>query len=209
MKHKVYIRQFNEIPYLSAWQSMQEFTNNRDEKTIDELWFLEHPAVFTQGLAGKPEHILNPGSIPVIQTDRGGQVTYHGPGQMIVYFLMDIRRKNLGIRSFVSKIEQAVIDLLADHQILATANLCAPGVYIQGDKIASIGLRIRKGASYHGLSFNIEMDLSPFQCINPCGMRDLRVVQLKDFVNHLNKNEIKNKLITHLCRHLGYTEVFD
>lgn len=204
-KNTVYTRNLGLIDYLEAWHAMQSFTNQRHENTSDEFWCLQHPAVFTQGQAGKPEHILNAGDIPVIQTDRGGQVTYHGPGQCVVYLLADIRRMGLGVRSFVSKIEQSVIDLLADYHIKAANDPKAPGVYVDGAKICSLGLRIRRGMSFHGLSLNVDMDLSPFQQINPCGVANLPVVQMHDFIVDLNYNEVQQRLIRHLCHHLDYS----
>lgn len=170
-------------PYPAIWQEMKDFTDRRTENTHDEIWFLEHPAVFTQGQAGKPEHILNAGNIPVIQTDRGGQVTYHGPGQLVVYFLLDVRRRHMGVRALVTLIEESIITLLSAHfGIPAYARQDAPGVYINQAKIASLGLRIRHGCSYHGLAFNIDMDLSPFARINPCGFQNLAVTRLIDYI---------------------------
>ncbi|MBV1775072.1 lipoyl(octanoyl) transferase LipB [Burkholderiaceae bacterium DAT-1] len=160
---------------------MQAFTDARSESTPDELWLLEHPPVYTQGQAGKPEHVLNPGNIPIIQIDRGGQVTYHGPGQLVAYPLIDLTRRKLGVRELVRRIEQSVIDLLADFDIHAYGKVDAPGVYVDEAKIASIGLRIRNGKSYHGVAVNIGMDLEPFSRINPCGYQGLRMVQLNDF----------------------------
>src|SRR3990167_7390515 len=147
-------------------KKMQEFTDSRDENTPDEIWLLEHPPVFTQGLAGKPEHILNPHAIPVVQTDRGGQVTYHGPGQLVVYTLIDLKRKHLHTREFVRTLEKCVIDVLSELSIAAVSKCDAPGVYVNNEKICSIGLRVRKGCSYHGIAFNIDMDLTPFSYIN-------------------------------------------
>lgn len=176
------LRKLHQREYTETLQAMQEFTQARTSATTDEIWWVEHPPVYTQGLAGKPEHILHSGSIPVIQTDRGGQVTYHGPGQLVLYLLVDIKRKQLTIRKLVCAIEQAVIRLLLTYNIKAYAKPNAPGVYIDDAKIAALGLRIRKGCSYHGLSFNIDMDLEPFSRINPCGFKHLKIVQLKDFL---------------------------
>lgn len=159
---------------------MQQFTDLRDENTADEIWLLEHPPVFTLGLNGKEEHILDAGGIPVIQCDRGGQVTYHGPGQLVVYCLLDLKRRNLGVKQLVNKIEQAVIDLLAESDIKSQRRDKAPGIYINESKIAALGLRVRRGCCYHGLSLNIDMNLEPFTRINPCGFPDLQAVQLKD-----------------------------
>ena len=179
-KSPILIRHLGLVPYQPTYQAMQHFTNNRNAETLDELWVLQHPPVYTLGQAGKPEHILNPGHIPIVQTDRGGQVTYHGPGQLIVYLLMDIKRRNWGVKQLVHALEQAVIDYLASQKITANRRKQAPGVYINQRKIASLGLRIRRGRSYHGLSFNIDMDLTPFQGINPCGYAGLEVTQLRD-----------------------------
>ncbi len=192
------VRQLGEQPYLDTWQAMRELTDARTKDTPDELWLLEHPPVFTQGQAGKAEHILNPGDIPVIQTDRGGQVTYHGPGQIIAYPLIDLRRRGLSIRDIVSTLEQSVIDLLAEYNIHAAARRDAPGVYIDGAKIASIGLRVRKGCSYHGLSFNVDMDLAPFSRINPCGYENLPVTQLAAFQEDIDRPALAMQLAGHV-----------
>ncbi len=165
--------------YLPVWQRMKHFTDARDASTGDEIWVVEHPPVFTQGQAGKPEHILAPGDIPVVQTDRGGQVTYHGPGQVVIYLLLDIRRRSLGVRALVSLIEDAVIRYLRSLGIDASARADAPGVYVGQAKIAALGLRIRKGRSYHGLSFNVNPDLEPFTRVNPCGYEGMEVTSLQ------------------------------
>ncbi|MCH7880745.1 MAG: lipoyl(octanoyl) transferase LipB [Proteobacteria bacterium] len=167
--------------YRQTWDSMKDFTHNRDAQTADELWITEHAPVFTQGLNGKAEHLLDTGDIPVIQIDRGGQVTYHGPGQLVLYCLVDIQRLGLGIRSFITRIEKSIIGLLCQYGLEAVARVKAPGVYVDEAKIAALGLRIRKGCCYHGLSLNIDMDLRPFKCINPCGYEGLEVTQLVDF----------------------------
>jgi lipoyl(octanoyl) transferase len=164
-----------------TWQAMQDFTNGRDSHTIDELWLTEHAPVFTQGLNGRAEHLLAPGDIPVLQIDRGGQVTYHGPGQLVLYCLLNITRLGLGVKGLVALIEQSVIDLLRDYGIDANGRSGAPGVYVGEAKIAALGLRIRKGCCYHGLSLNVDMDLEPFSRINPCGYQGLAVTQLRDF----------------------------
>lgn len=176
------VKELGRQPYQPTWDAMRAFTDSRGAEAPDELWLLEHDPVYTQGLAGRAEHILSPGDIPVVQTDRGGQVTYHGPGQLVVYPLLDLKRLGIGIRSLVRLLEQAVIDLLASHGVSASRREGAPGVYVDGAKIAQLGLKVRRGCSYHGLAFNIDMDLEPFARINPCGFADLRVVQLKDFV---------------------------
>jgi len=170
-------------PYLPVWQSMSRFTDERTAETPDQLWLVEHEPVFTQGRAGKPEHLLMPGDIPVVASDRGGQVTYHGPGQVVLYPLLDVRRRGLGVRELVTLLENAVIDLLAMHDVEANARVDAPGVYIGAEKIASLGLRIRRGCSFHGVALNIDMDLSPFTRINPCGYAGLMMTQLRDRVS--------------------------
>ena len=196
-------REFPEAGFEDLAQKMREFTDARNENTPDELWIVEHTPVYTLGQAGKPEHILNPKNIPVIQTDRGGQVTYHGPGQLVVYLLIDIRRKKMGVRSLVTAIENSIIDLLKKYNITAQAKCDAPGVYVGDDKICSIGLRIRKGCSYHGLAFNINMDISPFLGINPCGYTGLKMVQLKDFGVEKTPFEIAPELVACLNNHLN------
>lgn len=166
--------------YTPVWHDMQRFTDERGVDTPDELWLVEHPPVFTVGLNGKPEHLLAPGGIDVVKVDRGGQVTYHGPGQVVLYLLVDLRRRGLGVRALVSRMEQAVVDLLRDYGIAAYARQDAPGVYVDGAKVASLGLRVRRGCSYHGLALNVDMDLEPFGRINPCGYPGLAVTQLRD-----------------------------
>lgn len=170
-------------PYLPVWQAMSRFTDERTGETPDQLWLVEHEPVFTQGRAGKPEHLLTPGDIPVVASDRGGQVTYHGPGQVVLYPLLDVRRRGLGVRELVTLLEHAVIDLLATHGVDAQARADAPGVYVGARKIASLGLRIRRGCSFHGVALNIDMDLSPFARINPCGYAGLAMTQLRDQVS--------------------------
>ena len=159
--------------YVSCWERMKAFTDNRSEQTPDELWLLEHPPVFTQGQAGKAEQILNPGDIPIVHTDRGGQVTYHGPGQLVAYVLFDLKRHGIGIRTMIERLEETVISTLASYGIEGKGRRDAPGVYVGEAKICSIGLRVRRGYSYHGIAFNINMDLEPFQRINPCGFKNL------------------------------------
>ena len=166
------------VDYAPVLASMRQFTDTRDENTADELWLLQHPRVFTQGQAGKAEHVLAPGDIPVIQVDRGGQVTYHGPGQSVIYLLVDIKRRGMGVRNLVSLIEDAIVQLLSEYQIDAAANPEAPGVYVGSEKIASLGLRVRRGCTYHGLSLNVDMDLEPFRRINPCGFAGLQVTSM-------------------------------
>jgi lipoyl(octanoyl) transferase len=192
-------------PYESTWQAMRDYTDRRDHNSQDQLWLLEHPPVFTLGQAGKPEHLLSPGEIPVIQTDRGGQVTYHGPGQLIAYLMLDLRRANLGVRALVSQLELAVIALLNDYDVEGRPRSDAPGVYVGEQKIASLGLRVRHGCSFHGLSLNVDMDLEPFQRINPCGHPGLRVTQLADFGIHADLPSLGLALSNHLAKGLGYT----
>lgn len=166
--------------YSACWQAMKDFTDTRTVNTIDQCWFVEHPAVLTLGQAGKPEHILQHSDIPIIHTDRGGQVTYHAPGQLILYFLIDLKRKNISVRNCVAMMEQAVINVLALYGLSANIKQGAPGVYINDAKIAALGLRVRRGCTYHGLSVNVDMDLTPFTLINPCGYEGLQVAQLRD-----------------------------
>ena len=166
------------MDYQPTLDAMRSFTDERGADTPDELWLLQHPRVFTQGQAGKAEHVLAPGDIPVIQVDRGGQVTYHGPGQWVVYLLVDVRRRNMGVRSLVTLIEESLVTLLAEYGIEAVARADAPGVYAGDSKIASLGLRVRRGCSYHGLALNVDMDLEPFQRINPCGFEGLQVTSM-------------------------------
>ncbi|CEK10679.1 lipoyl(octanoyl) transferase [Legionella hackeliae] len=180
-------------PYSTVWNDMKEFTSTRSEQTVDELWLLEHSPVYTQGQAGKAEHVLNPRSIPIIQSDRGGQVTYHGPGQLVGYILMDIRRQHLGIRTLVSQLEQVLISMLAYYQIEATTRQGAPGVYVNDKKIASIGLRVKNGCTYHGIALNVAMDLSPFDGINPCGYAKLQMTQISDYVSDVSVSSVSKQ----------------
>ena len=177
----ILVKNLGRSDYRETWRAMQDFTNARDQDTADELWITEHPPVFTQGLNGRAEHLLAPGDIPVVQIDRGGQVTYHGPGQLVLYCLLDITRLGLGVKGLVALIETSVIDLLQGYHITAQGRPGAPGVYVGAAKIAALGLRIRKGCCYHGLSLNVDMDLEPFTRINPCGYQGLAVTQLLDF----------------------------
>ncbi|MCU7798071.1 MAG: lipoyl(octanoyl) transferase LipB [Candidatus Thiodiazotropha sp. (ex Semelilucina semeliformis)] len=195
-------------PYATTWSAMQAYTDHRHESGEDQLWLLEHPPVFTQGQAGKSEHLLDPGEIPVIQTDRGGQVTYHGPGQLVAYLLLDLRRAGLGIRALVTLLEEAVIALLATYGIAAAARIDAPGVYVDEAKIASIGLRVRHGCSFHGLSLNVDMDLEPFSRINPCGFPGLTVTQLAQLSNQTDLPRVGEDLARQLASRLGYTLSF-
>ena len=174
------VRHLGQVDYRSTWERMQQFTAARTGETADELWFLEHPPVFTLGMAGRREHLLAPGDIPVVTSDRGGQVTYHGPGQLVVYTLIDLRRAGLGVRDLVTALEQSVIQYAATLGVTASARREAPGVYVAGRKLASVGIRIRRGCSYHGVALNVNMDLEPFLRINPCGYAGLAMVQLSD-----------------------------
>lgn len=198
------IRQLGKRDYQQVWQEMIDFTNRREEHTSDQLWLVEHPPVYTQGLNGKAEHLVNPGNIPVVESDRGGQVTYHGPGQMVLYLLIDLRRKGLGVRSLVSALENSTIALLRQYGIFASARSDAPGVYVDGAKIASLGLRVRRGCSYHGLSLNVAMDLEPFNRINPCGMAGLSVTSLENLGVEVNTFEPAPPLIKELMKILDY-----
>ncbi|MEK9647745.1 MAG: lipoyl(octanoyl) transferase LipB [Gammaproteobacteria bacterium] len=176
------------VDYESTWSAMNAFTLGRDENQEDECWFLQHNPVFTLGQAGKPEHILNPHQIPVVNTDRGGQVTYHGPGQLVAYLLVDIKRRKIGIRQLVDLIENSIIELLDGYGIVAATRKGAPGVYVEEKKIAALGLRIKQGCSYHGLSLNVDMDLEPFSYINPCGYPGMSVTQLRELLEEPQEN---------------------
>ena len=186
---------------------MKSFTENRDSDTLDELWTLEHNSIFTQGLSGKPEHLLKETQIPIIQSDRGGQITYHAPGQLIIYCLIDIKRLGIGIKKMVSMIEQSLIELLSSYDITAHTLKGAPGVYVNDSKIAALGLKVKQGRTYHGLSLNIDMDLSPYTLINPCGYSDLKVTQMRNLTNNiLNISDIKHELSEHLIDSVEKTQ---
>ncbi|MDH5182112.1 MAG: lipoyl(octanoyl) transferase LipB [Gammaproteobacteria bacterium] len=200
------IRELGRREYLPVYHAMQNFNAQREANTADEIWLVEHPPVFTQGLNGKPQHLLDPGAIPVIPVDRGGQVTYHGPGQLTAYLLLDLKRLGLGVRGIVSIIETAIIQLLAEYGISAQHRPDAPGVYVAGAKIAALGLRIRRGCSYHGLSLNVDMDLTPFSLINPCGYPGLSVTQLRTLGVTDSLQQVADRLTPHLARQLGYNE---
>jgi lipoyl(octanoyl) transferase len=191
-------------PYEESLSAMEDFVAGRQATTTDEIWYLQHPPVFTQGMAGKPEHLLDPGNIPVIQTDRGGQVTYHGPGQIVSYILIDINRRQLGVRKLVELLEQSVISLLREYNLDAYGDRKAPGVYVDKAKIAALGLRVKKHSTYHGLSLNVDMDLGPFQRINPCGYRGLQVSSLKMLGIHETLESVQSKLHYHLTATLDY-----
>lgn len=203
---RIRLRRLGLAEYEPVWRRMQAYTDQRDEGALDELWLVQHPPVFTQGQAGKAEHVLAPGAIPVIQVDRGGQVTYHGPGQIVAYPLVDISRKGIGVRDFVCRIEEAIIRVLAQYGVPGERMAGAPGIYVNGAKIASIGLRVRRGCTFHGLALNVDMDLEPFQRINPCGYAGLQVTQLSAFVQ-ARLGEVEDRLVASLQQRLGYSEV--
>lgn len=200
---QIVIRKLGLRDYEPVWRAMQNFTDTRDETTPDEIWFCDHHPVFTLGLSTNREHLLAPGDIPVVQIDRGGQVTYHGPGQLMIYPLLDIRRAGIGVRSLVTALEQCVVDLAAEFGIRAASRSDAPGVYVDGAKLASVGLRIRGGASFHGMALNVQVDLEPFSRINPCGFENLELTDLRRLGAASDLNEVGNRLLPHLLRHLG------
>ena len=189
--------------YEPVWRAMQRFTDARDQDTPDELWLVEHEPVFTLGQAGKPEHVLAPGDIPVLHVDRGGQVTYHGPGQIVLYPLLDLRRIGIGVREYVCRIEQAIIDTLDEWNIGGQRREGAPGVYVAGAKVAALGIRVRRGCTFHGLAFNIGMDLEPFHRINPCGYQGLQVTSLRDLGGPSGMDAVKPVLLDHIARQFG------
>jgi len=195
------------MDYSHVWQAMKDFTDSRDNTVADELWLVEHPAVFTQGQAGKAEHLLVPGDIEVVKVDRGGQVTYHGPGQQVVYVMVNLRRKKIGVRQLVTLIENSIVSALADYNVTAYAKADAPGVYVDEKKIASLGLRVRKGCSFHGLAMNVNMDLSPFLRINPCGYAGLEMVQTADLQGPTDTASASNALVKHLINLLEANNV--
>ena len=197
------LRDLGRQAYEPVWRAMQAFTDARDGDTPDELWLVEHEPDFTLGQAGKPEHVLMPGDIPVIHVDRGGQVTYHGPGQIVLYPLLDLKRLKIGVREYVCRIEQSIIDTLADWNIEAVRREGAPGVYVAGAKIAALGIRVRRGCTFHGLAFNIAMDLAPFQRINPCGYAGLQVTSMVDLGGPSGPDAVKPALVEHLAAQFG------
>ena len=202
------IRELGQLDYERTWLAMQRFTDERKlvPDTQDEVWLVQHPPVFTQGQAGKAEHLLLPGDIPVVKSDRGGQVTYHDPGQLVAYLMLDVRRLGYGVRELVTRMEQCLIDLLASYGVSAAAKADAPGVYVDGAKIASLGLRIRNGCSFHGLALNVDMDLEPFRRINPCGYAGLAMTQLRDQAGPIDFAEVGVQLRAQLVKHLDYAE---
>jgi len=195
------------LPYEPVWKAMQDFTDQRDAATEDEIWVLQHNPVFTQGQAGKAEHVLSPGDIPVVQVDRGGQVTYHGPGQLVVYLMLDIDRLGLGARELVTQIEKSIISVLKLYGIESEAKQDAPGIYISDKKVGSIGLRIRKGKSFHGLALNVDMDIEPFTRINPCGHEGLEMTQLASFPNTEALEQVAGRLVRAIQEAFGYTDI--
>ncbi|MDV7104783.1 lipoyl(octanoyl) transferase LipB [Vibrio sp. TH_r3] len=207
MEDQLVVRDLGLQDYEPVWKAMHAFTDRRDTDTVDEIWLVEHNPVFTQGQAGKAEHLLNTGNIPVVKSDRGGQVTYHGPGQLVAYFLINLRRKKIGVRELVTHIENLVINTLSNFNIESSARSDAPGVYTDGKKICSLGLRIRKGCSFHGLALNINMDLSPFLRINPCGYQGMEMVQVSELGGPSSINTVSNSLLKELTLLLNYEHV--
>jgi lipoyl(octanoyl) transferase len=199
------IKRLGRVDYEPTWHAMQRFTDERDEHTPDEIWFLEHPPVYTLGMNASPAHVLAPGDIPVVQIDRGGQVTYHGPGQLVVYPLVDLRRAKLGVRDLVTALERSVIDYVAELGIAAECRRSAPGVYVNDRKLASVGIRIRRGSSYHGIAINVNLDAEPFSRINPCGYAGLEITRLADLTRVNSVDEAAKGLEPHLLRALGFT----
>jgi len=194
------VKRLGRAEYVPTWEAMKALTTARTPDTPDELWLVEHPPVYTLGLAGKPEHLLRGTDIPVVHIDRGGQITYHGPGQIVAYLMIDLKRRGIGVKELVSRMEQAVIDLLADYGITAQRRDKAPGVYVNDAKIAALGLRIKSGCSYHGLALNVDMDLTPYQAINPCGYAGLEVTQTRDLGIEDGLDTLQDKLVVHLER---------
>ncbi|MFW1238207.1 lipoyl(octanoyl) transferase LipB [Vibrio parahaemolyticus] len=207
MQHQLVVKRLGRQDYEPVWKAMHEFTDQRTEETPDEVWLVEHNPVFTQGQAGKAEHLINTGDIPVVQSDRGGQVTYHGPGQLVAYFLINLRRKKLGVRDLVTTIENLVINTLKAYNIDSAVRPDAPGVYVDGKKICSLGLRIRKGCSFHGLALNVNMDLTPFLRINPCGYAGMEMVQVSQFNGPSDVETVEKQLIEELVTLLDYERV--
>ena len=202
-RHPGVVRQLGRQPYEPVWRAMQRFTDARTDDTVDELWVVEHDPVFTLGQAGKDEHVLAPGAIPVLHVDRGGQVTYHGPGQIVVYPLLDLRRLGIGVREYVCRIEQAIIDTLLEWNIIAQRREGAPGVYVGQAKIAALGIRVRRGCTFHGLAFNVAMDLEPFLRINPCGYQGLQVTSVLDLGGPSGMEAVQRVLLDELARQFG------
>ena len=206
MQRPIIVRELGLRDYSSTWQAMRYFTDHRTPESPDEIWVLQHNPVFTQGQSGKAEHVLFPGDIPVVQADGVGQVPYHGPGQRVLYLLLDVRQLDMGVRALVTLIEDSLIAVLASYGVTASAKPEAPGVYVDGSKIASLGLRIRNGRSFHGLALNVDMDLEPFRRINPCGYAGLTMTQLRDWVETVEMTEVSARLVAQLTQRLGYAE---
>ena len=204
MPDKPRIKRLGLVEYEPTWRAMQAFTANRSAETADEIWLLQHPPVFTLGMAGKREHLLADIGIPVVAIDRGGQITYHGPGQVVIYLLLDLKRLGFGIKELVRRMEQAIIDVLSESGIEAERQPGAPGVYVAGAKIAALGLRVKNGCTYHGLSLNLDMDLSPFQAINPCGYAGMAVTQVSNLASKPSTQPVEEALLACLMRHLGW-----
>lgn len=200
----IIVRDLGQQEYVPLWRAMQAFTDNRTDATVDEIWFTEHQPVFTMGLNASREHLLAPGEIPVVQIDRGGQVTFHGPGQLMVYPLLDLRRASMGVRTLVTALEQSVVDLAATFDISAASRADAPGVYVAGNKLASVGLRIRRGCSFHGMALNVDIDLEPFARINPCGYAELEMTDLKRLGADTDLARVWQQLLPHFLHHLGF-----
>ncbi len=203
---EIAIRSLGRQDYEPVWHAMQEFTNTRDANTADEIWFTEHNPVFTLGVNASREHLLAPGNIPVVQVDRGGQVTYHGPGQLMIYALIDIKRAGIGIRPLVTALEQSVVDLVGEHGVRAASRKDAPGVYVDGVKLASVGLRIRRGSSFHGMALNVDVDTEAFSRINPCGFSDMQVTDLIRLGTGHDIVSAQSQLLPHFLRHLGLSD---
>ncbi|WP_233152913.1 lipoyl(octanoyl) transferase LipB [Motiliproteus sp. MSK22-1] len=209
MSSELIVRQLGLQPYMPILAAMQQFTDSRDSDTSDEIWLLEHEPVFTQGQAGKEEHLLAPGDIPVVKVDRGGQVTYHGPGQLIVYLLLNLKRLKIGVRELVTLMEESIVHVMKLYAVEAYPKADAPGVYVKEDKLASLGLRVRRGCSFHGLALNVDMDIAPFQRINPCGYPGLQMVQVKQLAEKATMDEISRHLLEYLTHRLGYNAVIE
>lgn len=211
MTHNILVfRRLGHRDYLSVWNEMKTFTEKRTKTSNDTLWSVEHDPVYTQGQGGKSEHILDAGNIPVVQTDRGGQVTYHGPGQLVIYALIDLLRKYIRVREFVSRLENAVIAMLSDYGIIANSHIEAPGVYVHDAKICSIGLKVKRGCTYHGIALNVDMDLEPFSRINPCGFRGLKMTQMKDLIlRSVNFREVEDKIVSNFLELMQYDSLIE
>lgn len=206
---KLKVRHLGLQAYEPIWQAMQQFTDVRDNNTEDEVWLVQHPRIFTLGKAGKREHVLNPGDIPVVQVDRGGQVTYHAPGQLVAYILLDLNRLGIGVRELVTRLENTIIDVLAEYTIMAESRRDAPGVYVAGRKIAALGLRVRRGRCFHGMALNVDMDLEPFVRINPCGYEGLEITQITDLVDDVDFEKVSQQLLSHLKLQLKYSSLVE